>query len=64
MLDGSASGGGKRNPSNVIDVALIQSLVRRGEVDDLVGAMVYLASEASDFTTGHDIVIDGGYTVW
>ena len=37
---------------------------RLAEVDDLVGAVVYLASEASDFTTGHDIVIDGGYTVW
>jgi NAD(P)-dependent dehydrogenase (short-subunit alcohol dehydrogenase family) len=37
---------------------------RMAEVDDLVGAMVYLASEASDFTTGHDIVIDGGYIAW
>jgi superfamily II DNA or RNA helicase len=30
-------GGGKRKPTGVIDVALIQSLVRRGEVVDLVG---------------------------
>lgn len=30
-------GGGKRKPTGVIDVALIQSLVRRGEVEDLVG---------------------------
>ncbi len=29
-------GGGKRKPSGVVDVALIQSLVRKGEVDDLV----------------------------
>jgi len=29
-------GGGKRRPTGVIDVALIQSLVRNGEVDDLV----------------------------
>jgi superfamily II DNA or RNA helicase len=29
-------GGGKRKPSGVIDVALIQSLVRKGEVADLV----------------------------
>ena len=39
-------------------------MARMAEVDDLVGALVYLASEASDFTTGHDIVIDGGYTAW
>jgi superfamily II DNA or RNA helicase len=29
-------GAGKRKPTGVIDVALIQSLVRKGEVDDLV----------------------------
>jgi superfamily II DNA or RNA helicase len=29
-------GGGKRRPTGVIDVALIQSLVRKGEVDDIV----------------------------
>ena len=30
-------GGGKRTPSGRIDIALIQSLVRNGEVNDLVG---------------------------
>ena len=30
-------GGGRRNPTGVIDIALILSLVRRGEVSDLVG---------------------------
>jgi enoyl-[acyl-carrier-protein] reductase (NADH) len=34
------------------------------EVTDLQGAVVYLASEASDFTTGYDMLIDGGYCVW
>jgi superfamily II DNA or RNA helicase len=29
-------GGGKRRPTNFIDIALIQSLVRRGEVNDIV----------------------------
>jgi NAD(P)-dependent dehydrogenase (short-subunit alcohol dehydrogenase family) len=37
---------------------------RLGEVTDLQGAVVYLASEVSDFMTGHDMVIDGGYCVW
>ena len=37
---------------------------RLAEVPDLVGAVVYLASEASDFTTGHDMVVDGGYLTW
>lgn len=34
---------------------------KMAEVTDLVGALVYLASEASDYATGTDIVVDGGY---
>jgi len=34
---------------------------RMAEVTDLTGALVYLASEASDYATGTDIVVDGGY---
>ena len=37
---------------------------RLGEVEDLVAAVVYLASSASAFMTGHDLVVDGGYTLW
>jgi NAD(P)-dependent dehydrogenase (short-subunit alcohol dehydrogenase family) len=37
---------------------------RLGQVEDLQGAVVFLASDASDFMTGHDLVIDGGYSVW
>ena len=37
---------------------------RMGEVTDLQGAVVYLASEASDFMTGGDLVVDGGYCAW
>jgi NAD(P)-dependent dehydrogenase (short-subunit alcohol dehydrogenase family) len=39
-------------------------LGKMAEVSDLQGAVVYLASEASDYMTGHDLVIDGGYSVW
>ena len=37
---------------------------RLGEVTDLQGAVVFLASEVSDFMTGSDLVIDGGYCAW
>ena len=37
---------------------------KMAEVSDLQGAVVYLASAVSDFMTGHDMVIDGGYCAW
>ncbi len=37
---------------------------RMAEVADLQGAVVYLAAPASDFVTGHDLVVDGGYALW
>jgi NAD(P)-dependent dehydrogenase (short-subunit alcohol dehydrogenase family) len=36
-------------------------LRRLGEVKDIVGAAVFLASAASDYMTGQSIVIDGGW---
>ena len=35
---------------------------RWGEIDDFGGIAVYLASDASGYTTGEQFVIDGGYT--
>ena len=36
---------------------------RIGEPEDLKGAIIYLASDASAFTTGIDLRVDGGYTL-
>lgn len=37
---------------------------RQGRAEEMVGGVVYLASDAASFTTGHDLVMDGGFTVW
>ena len=34
---------------------------RWGEPSDLAGAVVFLASPASDYVTGHVLVVDGGW---
>ena len=37
-------------------------LGRMGQIEDLMGAAVYLASDASALVTGTSLVIDGGWT--
>jgi gluconate 5-dehydrogenase len=39
-------------------------LNRFGGEHDLKGAALFLASAASDFVTGHTLVVDGGQTAW
>lgn len=39
-------------------------LGRIGRTDDLVGPAVFLASQAAAFTTGADLIVDGGYVTW
>jgi gluconate 5-dehydrogenase len=34
---------------------------RIGEPGDMVGTMIYLASDASKYMTGHTVIVDGGY---
>ena len=37
---------------------------RMGTEDDFQGAIVYLASDLSNYVTGHNLVVDGGFSVW
>jgi NAD(P)-dependent dehydrogenase (short-subunit alcohol dehydrogenase family) len=34
---------------------------RFGQLDELAGAGVFLASDAASFVTGHLLVVDGGF---
>jgi NAD(P)-dependent dehydrogenase (short-subunit alcohol dehydrogenase family) len=37
---------------------------RLGKVEDLDGLLMYLCSDLSEYLTGQEIFIDGGYTLW
>lgn len=53
-----------RNQEFYKDVLSRIPLGRLGEVEDVVGAIVFLASPAASLITGHTLLIDGGWVAW
>ena len=39
-------------------------LKKIGEPEDIAGALILLSSKASNFITGQNLIVDGGWTVW
>jgi NAD(P)-dependent dehydrogenase (short-subunit alcohol dehydrogenase family) len=52
----------QKNPELAEKYKAAVPLKRLGMPQDLIGACVFLASEASDFVTGQTLYVDGGLT--
>ena len=52
-----------KNETLVGEVVRKTPLGRYGRPDEIAGGVLYLASDAASFLTGHTLVIDGGMTI-
>ena len=52
------------NPDIMAHENLTTPMHRQGQPDEMAGGVLYLVSDAASFTTGCDLIMDGGHTVW
>ena len=53
------------HPEDFVEkISNVIPMKRMGNLDELKGAIMFLSSDASSYMTGHNLLVDGGRTVW
>ena len=39
-------------------------LKRMGTERDVIGSIIFLSSDLSEYVTGHNLIVDGGWSTW
>jgi len=55
---------GKENETFLKNYSQKVPLARKAKINEINGAVVFLASEESAYITGHNLIVDGGWTTW
>lgn len=58
------TGEGFSDPDFAAEIDRRTPLGRAGRLEELKGPIVFLASDASSYVTGHTLYVDGGWTAW
>ena len=51
-------------PGYIVDLSKRTPMKRIGNPDEISGAAIFLASEASSYMTGQNVIVDGGWSIW
>ena len=54
----------RTTPAFIKDLEKKNPLNRIGKNHEIVGPTLFLLTESASYVTGHNLIVDGGWTIW